>query len=59
MTKLYEMRATVILKVEANDYREAGRTGEELIAEVEAALPTGATLEQADGKPDLTIPQLI
>lgn len=59
MTKLYRMTATIVIKVEADTTLEALRIGQEIAAEIEAELPTGATLENVDGRPEVRNPQVV
>jgi hypothetical protein len=49
MTRTYEFRAVVLIKVEADSATEALETAEGIAEEINAELPTGATFIHKDG----------
>lgn len=53
MTRTYVLKASIIIQVEADNHDEALASAEEMIAELEASMPTGATLVQKNGQAEV------
>lgn len=49
MTKTYEFKTVIIVAVEANSLAEAITSAEEVVAEIEADLPVGASFVHKNG----------